>query len=600
MADENVSVLEKEEASAAAAQAPAAPETVPAAPGTGGQPPIKKKKRKKWKTRLKSLLITLVVLGVLAGGGYLVWKLVFAEEEKAATGEPIYDTVSIGSIVSTVRGGGASNAKDSATITLGSDGVVEEVYVTQGQVVMEGDPLYVITSPAAEEALVAAQEGYQRQEEAIAKLQETMAELQKSRNDLTVTAPHAGKLTDVSEVKVGDPLGAGSTIATLVDDTKLKLSLYYSYAYENDIYVGESAMVSVPAIMAEFAGTVEKINKVERITPEGGKFFEVIFTVNNPGTLTADMAATAALTDGAGAPVYPYESGVFQYYQTTTIATKAAGPVERVAELLNYGNVTAGQVLVVQGTQSVDEQIRSQQEQITAAEKALEEAAQKVTEAEKNVQNFSATAPISGTIITLSPQLFPGAEVESGMTAITIADNTVMTVNINVDDRNRQYIDVGMEIMLNDWNGNSYMGIVETVAVQGTNENGVTVFPAVVRVDNSSGTLMGGVWLDYEFTSAQSQDCLVIPIQDVRYYTPANAQEPQAVAFVKGDAQDHPDAVDKTLLPADMQEEIPEECIVVPVEIGLSDDTMVEIISGLSKGDMVYNNTPSEDGSYWN
>ena len=182
----------------------------------------------------------------------------------------------------------------------------------------------------------------------------------------------------------------------------------------------------------------------------------------------------------------------------------------------------------------------------------------------------------------------------SGATAIVIADNSVMTVNISVDDRNRQYIETGMELMLNDWNGNSYMGIVDSIAVIGENQNGVTVYPGTVRVENPNGTLMGGYPLDYQFTAAQSQDCIVIPIQDVRYYSPEGAEEPQAVVFIQT-AEAPENAIDKTLLPADMQAEIPKDCYVIPVETGLSDETMVEIKSGLNDGDKVYNNTPKEN-----
>ncbi len=57
-------------------------------------------------------------------------------------------------------------------------------------------------------------------------------------------------------------------MATLVNDKKLKLSLYFSYAYENDIAVGQSVSVSIPAVMDSFNGTVEKINKVSYISPE--------------------------------------------------------------------------------------------------------------------------------------------------------------------------------------------------------------------------------------------------------------------------------------------------------------------------------------------
>ena len=555
-------------------------------------------KKKKSKKIVKNVLLVLVILAVVAAAAWAIWYFVFTEH-KGAAGEPIYDTAQIGSIVSTVRGGGSANAKDSASISLAADGVVQEVYVTQGQVVNAGDPLYVVTSPAAEEALKAAQEALVTQQENLAKLQEEMNALQQSRNDLTIRAPHDGKLTEVAEVNLGDPLTSGFTIAKVVDDTRLKISLYYSYAYENDIHVGQTASVSIPATMTTLTGTVEKINKVERITVEGGRTFEVVFVIDNPGTLTEGMAATAQLTDASGSPIYPYESGTLSYYQTTTVATKANGPVEQLADLMNYANVTAGQVLLVQGTNDVDEQIRAKQEQLDAAVQAVADAEAKVAQEQQNVQNFSAVAPISGTVVTCT--LYPGQEVTAGTAAVVIADNTVMTVNIQVDDRNRQYISEGMEITLNDWNGNTYLGVVESVAVVGEVQNGVTVFPAVVRVDNPTGTLMGGYYLDYEFATAQSLDCVVVPIQDVRSYTPEGAEQPQSVVYLKlQPGESAPDnAIDKSLLPEQMQEEIPDECVVIPVETGLNDDINVEIKSGLEVGQEVYNNTTSTDGSYY-
>lgn len=571
-----------------------APAPVPAPPPV--KSPEKKKKRRK---ALKNVVVALVVLAVLAGAAFLIWKFVFAEQKKEATGEPIYDMAMTGTIASTVRGGGSASAKDSASILLAAAGIVQDVFVEPGQVVNKDDPLYVITSAAAEEALANARESYQKQLDAMKKLNEDMAELQKSKGELTIVAPHAGKLTEVTDLRVGDPLPSSTKIAMLVDDTRLKLSLYYSYAYVDEISVGQSAQISIPATMGSREGTVEKINLVERITKEGGKVFEVVFVIKNPGTLTAEMTASAELADSAGNPIYPYEAGVFSYYQTTTISSKATGPVESMADLMNYANISEGQVLVVQGSGDIDEDIRAKQDQITEAQKTLDAAAQKVKEEEKNLENFSAVAPITGTVVTCA--LIPGQEVASGLSAITIADNTVMTVNINVDDRNRQYISEGMNINLTDGNGNMYMGVVESVAVQGNVENGVTVFPAKVRVDNPDGTLMGGYWLDYEFTAAQSQDCVLIPVQDVRYYTPEGAEAPQGVVYLQlQDGMEPPEnVIDKTLLPADMQAEIPKDCVVVPVETGLSDDINVEIVSGLRDGDLVYNNTPSENGNYW-
>ncbi len=574
-------------------QTPAA-EQVSTAPA----PKRTNEQKKKNKALIKRTVSIVVVLAILAALGGAVWYFVFNEREETNLGEPIFDTAYIGSINSSFRGYGSANAKSSASIVLTQSGVVDEVYVAQGQMVYEGDPLYVISSEAAQQALAAAREAYQVQQDNISKLQEELNKLYKSRGDLTILTPHAGKLTDVADLKVGDPLEAGHVIARVVDDTRLKLSLYFSYAYEEDIFAGQTATVSVPTLMTQLTGTVEKINKVRMVTPEGGVNFEVVIVVDNPGTMTEGMAATASMASESGLSILPYEDGKFVYYQTTTVATKAAGPVETLADLMNYADVTAGQTLVVQGTSSVDELIRAKQEQVDAARKSLEDAQKKVEDEEKNLENFSAVSPITGMVVAMS--LAEGMEVQGGSTAITIADNSVMTVNIQVDDRNRQYINVGDEIPLNDYYGNSYIGVVDSIAVIGENQNGVTVYPAVLRVDNPMGTLMGGYGLNYNVVTTQSENCVLIPGGDIRYYTPEGAEEPQGVVFVKLQEDREPPAetIPVEELPEELAKMMPKGCVAVAVETGITDEGVAEITSGLTEGDMVWNSTPKEDGNY--
>ncbi|MEG2118813.1 MAG: efflux RND transporter periplasmic adaptor subunit, partial [Pseudoflavonifractor sp.] len=280
--------------------------------------------------------------------------------------------------------------------------------------------------------------------------------------------------------------------------------------------------------------------------------------------------------------------------KTTTITAKADGPIEQVQGLMNYAAVNPGQVLLVQGTNDVDAKITAKREQVVAAQKSLEAAEKKVADEEKNLLNFSATASIAGTVTACA--LAPGMEVASGLAAITISDNTIMTVNINVDERNVSYIKTGMDINLSDYNGGSYMGIVESVASIGKSENGVTVFPVVVKVENTTGTLLGGMYLDYQFTAAQSNDCIVIPIQDVRYASLGD-EKPTPVVYLQSDTAPE-GAIDVTTLPAEMQAEIPKGCFVIKVETGLSDDMNVEIKSGLKDGDMVFNNIPKPEGAW--
>ena len=119
--------------------------------------------KQKNKRNVKNIITLLVIAAIVIAVGFAVWYFVFREDEGANKGEPLFDEAMINSIIQTADVSGTANAKDSASITLTQSGVVEELYVSEGQMVYEGDPLFVISSEAAEEALRTARESYQAQ-----------------------------------------------------------------------------------------------------------------------------------------------------------------------------------------------------------------------------------------------------------------------------------------------------------------------------------------------------------------------------------------------------------------------------------------------------
>ena len=233
--------------------------------------PGKKGRKKKW--------ITLGLLALLAAAaGFGIYRLFFAQEERLA----VTGTTTYGVLNEAIQGSGTTTPADSVTYEI--TGKVLEWNVEAGQEVHAGDLLYVLDSSDAEDEML-------EYEVDLEDLYEQRAEIQESIANQQVTAPFSGRIEDI-QVEAGDDAQTGMTLATLVDDCAMKATLYFSYSYEDEMYVGMPVTLSVPDQMLTLDGTVTDIRYVDYTTTEGMKCFAVTVEAENPGSLTEGVTAT--------------------------------------------------------------------------------------------------------------------------------------------------------------------------------------------------------------------------------------------------------------------------------------------------------------------
>ena len=523
------------------------------------------KKASGWKAvprkRRRRIVRIVAALLVIAAAGFAVWKFT-GKEDMAGEGEVIVDMVQYGSITSMVEGSGLTKAKNSETITITTAGTVMDVYVSEGQTVMAGDPLFVIDSPAAQTAVEKARsnvEGYEKQ----------LSAAEKDIAGLNLSPAYPGKLLETVKLNPGDSISKGQKVAVLADDTRLRLQQYYSYAYAGSLAEGQSVQVSIPALMATVTGYVDEVHMVSRITPEGSKLFSAEIIIENEGVLAAEMTASAT-TVVNGETVYPYEAGKLEYYRVGDLCSTVSGTVVS-SDLVDYLQVTPGQVLVqIDGEESEGELFTIQQN--------LETALEELRVAEENLAHCQAVAPIDGKIIGLS--VMPGQEIPANTTVVTISDTKTITVNATVDERNISYIKPGMMVDLNQW-GTPAMGMVESVSLSSTVNNGVATYPIVISADNYEEQIQVNSYINYSLVASQNDNCLVLPIQAVRTVGLEDGSM-ATVVYVKGERPDN--AVEVPFV----DEEIPEGFWPVAVEIGIQDRSFVEIKSGVEEGTEVF------------
>ncbi|MFI3251048.1 MAG: HlyD family efflux transporter periplasmic adaptor subunit, partial [Eubacteriales bacterium] len=228
-----------------------------------------------WLDKLKKIpkkhLTSTLCVTLVAVGGFQGYSLFFVEEDAV----PLTTTVSYGQLGTTIEGSGTATSAQTQSISAASNSEILGVYVSPGDTVEAGQLLYIQDDTELDELI----EDYEAQiaehqstiadyYATIAEYQSDISDLQEDINNASIKASFHGKVTEISH-KVGDNVNSGNQLAQLTDSSKMEVVLYFSYAYENDISIGDSATISIAEQMLVLTGTVTNIKKVEYITTEG-------------------------------------------------------------------------------------------------------------------------------------------------------------------------------------------------------------------------------------------------------------------------------------------------------------------------------------------
>lgn len=186
-------------------------------------------------------------------------------------------------------------------------------------------------------------------------------------------------------------------------------------------------------------------------------------------------------------------------------------------------------------------------------------------------------APFAGEITALNIE----AEMDVQMNAelIEVTDYTNLEMVVNIDELDVSKIQVGQtaSIDVNALTDKEFTGTVTSVSKEATEDSSSTVAKYAVKIKiNEPAGIKVGMTAEATITTEKKENVVTVPVaaiqkQNDRYYVliPAQDQTSEAVE----------------------QEETEEESTIKttqqPVEIGLQNSTLVEIVSGLAAGDEV-------------
>ena len=514
----------------------------------------------------KRIALAAAAVAVIAAG-FGVYRLFFAQEERIA----VTGTTTYGALNEAIQGSGTTTPADSVTYEI--TGKVLEWNVEAGQEVKAGDLLYVLDSSDAEDEML-------EYEVDLEDLYEQRADIQESIANQQVTAPFSGRIEDI-QVEAGDDVQTGMTLATLVDDSAMKATLYFSYSYEDEMYVGMPVTLSVPDQMLTLDGTVTDIRYVDYTTAEGMKCFAVTVEAENPGSLTEGATATCWAQGSGGTELYAVSDAQLEFAHSATLTAETSGEVTAVYPV-DYQRVSAGETLFVIDASGYETQLETVEKQIENYEKNIADLQEEID------TEYTRYADIDGTVVTAeyATNRMTGEDVGS----VVVYNQESMEISVNVDELDVDYLEVGMPVTVYRSTSSDvvyYQGELTYLSLEATSgSSGVSTFAATITITPLEGEefdLSSGVTVYYSIDTGDGEgtgETVLAPLSalctyDDGYYLlvqadsrPDNAIDP---AEVGGSVTDYPKGY-----------------YAVPVEAGDYNEQYVQILSGVDQDATVF------------
>ena len=452
-------------------------------------------------------------------------------------------------ITNTFSGSGTISAANTYTVKSLVKGTVLTADFEVGDTIKKGTVLYTIDSSDVATS--------------VEKAQLALEQAQRSYDDTAdaqyIRSVIGGTVASI-KVKAGDYVTAGQEIATVRDDSSLLLTLEFPAADASGFAVGQAAEVILNGTFETLSGTVQAVAGTDTISSGNLLVRTVTIAVKNNGSLTTAQAASATING-----VSALASARFDYQHQQTVTATTNGTVAAVC--VKEGTAIEANTAIVQlsGTE-LSRQVQSAADSLLNAQLSM-------SDTQKQMENYTITSPISGTVIQKNVKAGDtvGTDTTASETLCTIYDLSYLEMTLNVDELEILSIKEGQTVTItaDAISDRTFTGVVTSVSAAGTTTGGTTTYPVTIRIDDT-GDLLPGMNATAEIEVSSASNALAVPNGSVvrGNYVLVTKDSPSAANAVQ----------DMTA---------PDGYVYVKITTGTSDDDYIEVASGLQEGDTI-------------
>lgn len=452
-------------------------------------------------------------------------------------------------ITNTFSGSGTISAANTYTVKSLVKGTVLTADFEVGDTIEKGTVLYTIDSSDVATS--------------VEKAQLALEQAQRSYDDTAdaqyIRSVIGGTVASI-KVKAGDYVTAGQEIATVRDDSSLLLTLEFPAADASGFAVGQAAEVILNGTFETLSGTVQAVAGTDTISSGNLLVRTVTIAVKNNGSLTTAQAASAIING-----VSALASARFDYQHQQTVTATTSGTVAAVC--VKEGTAIEANTAIVQlsGTE-LSRQVQSAADSLLNAQLSM-------SDTQKQMENYTITSPISGTVIQKNVKAGDtvGTDTTASETLCTIYDLSYLEMTLNVDELEILSIKEGQTVTItaDAISDRTFTGVVTSVSAAGTTTGGTTTYPVTIRIDDT-GDLLPGMNATAEIEVSSASNALAVPNGSVvrGNYVLVTKDSPSAANAVQ----------DMTA---------PDGYVYVKITTGTSDNDSIEVTGGLQEGDTI-------------